>query len=227
MLFTWSNMKYVIHACNKRMWYVEEFLYPSLIKRGIPKENIEINEDTTLAGCLFSTLESFRKNSKYKGGTWYIQDDVAICHDFYKLTKEHDEGVVCGFWHHHYEEGDLNPGKTPVMKMGYSFPCIRIPNDIAGEFVQWFYEDAYFREEYKSWIEQKKHVDSFFRDFMHERYKEDYVYNLKPSIVEHVDWLIGGSTINKWRPWICRATYWKDKDIIEELQAKLEQRDNG
>lgn len=218
-------MRYIIHSCNKRMWYVEEFLYPSLLKQGIPKENIEIDEDTTLSGCLFSTLKSFEKCSKRKGGTWHLQDDIAVCHDFYEKTREHDDGIVCGFWSQHFEEEDLHGGIIPVMKMGYSFPCIRIPNDIAGEFVQWFRDIAMFREKYQQWIEEKKHVDSLFRDFIRETHPDGYVYNFRPSIAEHVDWLIGGSTINKWRLNICRATYWEDEYIINELREKLAHRD--
>ena len=217
-------MKYIIHACNKRIWYVEGFLIPSMKAQGIPDKEIEINEDTELLGCLFSTLKGFQKCSADPGGTWHLQDDVVLSRDFYEKTKQHDDGVVMGFWHRYKNRPDLHAGKTSVKEMTYSFPCMRVPNDVAGEFVRWFEEEAKWREKYARMIEEKKYVDVFFRDFMKERHSDGFVNNLKPSIVDHVDWLIGGSTINKWRLEICRAAYWEDESIIEELKEQLAHR---
>ena len=217
-------MKYIIHACNKRMWYVEEFLIPSMLSQGIQEKDVSIHLDTNYSGCLFSTMENFLECGRKKIDAWHLQDDIAVSRDFAYKTKLHNDGIVFGFWHQHQNEPDLHPGRTRVEKMGYSFPCIRLDAEILLEFAEWFYSDAMGRDEYQSWIDAKKYVDSFFRDFMQERHKDEYIYNLKPSIVEHVDWLIGGSTINKWRPEICRAKYWEDESVIDELKDKLAHR---
>ena len=36
---------YLIHACNKRFWYVKEYLIPSMMLQGIPAENIFVYRD--------------------------------------------------------------------------------------------------------------------------------------------------------------------------------------
>ena len=218
------NTKYMIHACEARMWYVEEFLVPSMTDQGIPEENIEIWCDHKHDGCLKATIDSFYECGKREGGIWHLQDDVAISRDFAQKTAEHDDGIVHGFFFRHIDECDLNPGKTSIMKMGYSFPCCRIPNDIAREFVDWYREDGQFRDDYQEWIRLRKHVDTFFRDFLRERHSDGFIYNLKPSIVEHVDYLIGGSTVNKWRIVPARATYFEDYDIIENLKDRIAHR---
>ena len=38
-------MKYMIHCCPKRMWYVEEYLIPSMLRQGIDRDSIIIWND--------------------------------------------------------------------------------------------------------------------------------------------------------------------------------------
>jgi len=38
-------MKYMIHSCNSRLWYVEQYLIPSMIKQNIPREDIILFND--------------------------------------------------------------------------------------------------------------------------------------------------------------------------------------
>ena len=33
-------MKYMIHTCEARLWYVEEYLIPSMLKQGIKEDDI-------------------------------------------------------------------------------------------------------------------------------------------------------------------------------------------
>ena len=214
-------MKYIIHSCDKRLWYVKGFLVPALKEQGI--EPIIHNDDDHL-GCLKSYIKSFRSLKRTDEGTWHLQDDVMICRDFAKITKEHDDGIVYGFFHRHPKENDLRAGKVPVTEATYSFPCLRIPDKIAVEFTDWFLGDAQYRENYQRWVEAKKYCDAFWKDFLVEKYPEDYVYNLKPSIVEHCDEWMGGSTINKWRESWCHADYWDDHQTIEDLKVKLASR---
>lgn len=205
---------------------MEEFLIPSMTKQGIAENDISVHLDDSYLGCLFAAMENFTECGRKGISAWHLQDDVAISRDFAEKTVKHDDGIVFGFWHLYNGDWDLKSGKTPVEEMGYSFPCIRIPAEIAGEFAEWFYSDARIREKYQRWVEAKKYVDSFFRDFMMECHPEQYIYNLKPSIVEHVDWLIGGSMVNKWRSEICRAAYWEDESLIDELKEQLAHREH-
>ncbi len=216
-------MKYIIHACDRRMWYVEEFLIPSMKEQGI--KYIEIDEDTEHQGCLFSAIKSFEHCGRNRISAWHIQDDVVLSRDFAEKSQNIDfNGVIMGFWHRFDGDKELHPGKTRVSEMTYSFPCIYIPWEIAGGYAEWFNSEAMYREEYRRWIAARKFGDSFFRDFMQEKHGSEYVFNMKPSIVDHIDWLIGGSVINQYRSGICRAEYWEDENIIEELKDKLAHR---
>lgn len=219
-------MKYMIHSCNPRLWYVNDYLVPSMIAQGISKEDITVCNDDSHIGCRRSYIRSFQKLRGRNSGTWHLQDDVAISRDFAKRTAEHDEGIVYGFFHRHIKEKDLviKDGPLPVRQAGYSFPCFRLPDEIAVEFADWFLKDAQYREEYSRWLEAGKYVDAFFLIFLQERYSDGSVYMMRPSIVEHVDWLIGGSMVNKWREEICRATYWEDESVIDGLKRELAHR---
>ena len=53
--------KYLIHACPKRMWYVQEYLVPSLLKQGIYESDISVYNDIdglgNLKACMRVTEE--------------------------------------------------------------------------------------------------------------------------------------------------------------------------
>lgn len=218
-----NGMKYIVHACNKRKWYVDEFLIPSMREQGIMDVKTYLDKDGR--GCLPSMLASFRECGKRRISAWHLQDDVVLSRDFAEKSQNIDRKIVnMGFWHRFDGDQDLHPGRTKVSDMTYSFPCVYVPHNIAQEFAEWYFDEAVKREQYKKWIEAKKYGDSFFRDFMRERHTDEYVYNFKPSLVEHIDWLIGGSTINQYRDGICRAGYWEDETIIEVLKDKLAHR---
>lgn len=213
----------LIHACPDRMWYVNEFLIPSLQEQGI--EKIDLAVDWSGKGNLISCLESFEQSGHLDGATWHLQDDVLICHDFAERIEEFDEGVACGFCHTLFEPFNRPmPGHVPAVFMFNSFPCIRIPNEIAAEFVEWYWTDACKRPKYQKWVRSGIHDDGFWHDFYVEQHPNDFVWNIAPSIVEHVDWLIGGSIANDWRGYICRATWWEDEDLVKNLIQKLASR---
>lgn len=153
-------------------------------------------------------------------GTWHIEDDVYPCRDFGEIARTNDHGIVHGFYHRYGDEkhGD---GWVPMSEAGYSFPCFRLPNRYALEFAEWFLEDARYRESYKRWVEDNKHTDTFMLDFLKERHADEAVFNLSPSIVEHVDEYIGGSMVNHWRDGWWKADEFKDTDLIEELKVKI------
>lgn len=213
-------MNFMIHACPQRMWYVDEYLIPSMRAQGI--ENITVWNDTEQRGNLYSCMESFKACGLLDGGTWHIQDDVIISRDFAKRTQELDDGIVCGFGCQNFGPSMQEQGIVPACFMWYSFQCIRIPNDLAAEFAEWFYSDAQYRTQYQSHVVDRKHDDWFFREFILEKHRDKYVNNLVPSLVDHIDYLIGGTLINKQRNiQMNRAKWFQDQDLVDELAQKM------
>ncbi len=223
-------MRYLIHACPQRMWYVEEFIVPSLRAQGIREDEIEIWNDAEGKGNLFSCMESFRAcgeraKENPESGTWHLQDDILICRDFAERTRGYTEGIVCGYACRNFGNFLQERGVQPVQFLWYSFPCIRIPDAIAGECAHWFFTRAVKREKWKKEVEQGKSDDWFFRNFLLERHSDMTVLQLDPGLVEHIDWLIGGTTINQQRSWAqTRAAFWRDEELVWELEEKLKHR---
>lgn len=213
-------MKYLIHVCNDRLQYVQNYLFSSLIEQGIKDEDIIAYIDTNNDGCLQSFINSIDRLEE-EGDTWHLQDDVLICKDFKERTGE-DYGteLVCGFASKYDVRGQ--PGKQKgIDNIWYSFPCIRIPNTILKHFAIWFNSYVQNDNRFKSWIKLKKHDDLLFRYFLDSYYKNIEAYNVAPNLVEHVDWLIGGSTVNKSRGEIIRSKYWEDEELVEKLKNEL------
>lgn len=223
-------MRYMIHACKDRKWYLDSFLIPSMLDQGINSDDIEIWMDEDGKGNLFSCMESFESCKDIEGSTWHLQDDVIISRDFYERTKASDEHlVICGFC-----GKDLGPsidkdGYVFPWSMWWSFQCIQIPNDLAFECSEWFYKDAIHRDDegMAKRIQEKKSDDWFWRRFLLECNPYIDVLNLNPNLVDHIDYLIGGSLINTQRTKDMRAVYFKDKDLVEDLKTKLSKKRNG
>ena len=214
-------MQYMIHACPQRMWYVKQYLIPSLLTQGV--EDIEVWNDTEGKGNLLACMEAFRACGEREGGTWHLQDDVLISRDFAERTRAPVDGVVCGFGCQNSGPSMQERGKVPMVFMWYSFPCIHIPNNLAGECAAWFFDDAIRRTQYAAQVSDRKHDDWFWREFLLERHKDLWVINLVPNLVEHVDYLIGGTMINQQRRiQINRSAFFKDLDLVEELKSKIE-----
>ena len=211
-------MNIMIHACPKRMWYVEEFLLPSL--KGL---DVEVWNDKDGRGCLESCIRSFREVGKRPGATWHLQDDVIVCRDFAQRIPQYD-GVACGMYFDAFGPFAQHVGKVPAALMWNSWPCIRIPNEIAGEFAEWFDKDAKYRPELKHLVDSGKKDDTLWREFFVERHGNDYVTNIVPSLADHIDWLIGGSVLSPWRGFIARSKYWEDNELVDELKGKLARR---
>lgn len=207
-------MKIMIHTCPERLWYVEEFLVPSLIAQGI--DDIKVWNDEKRVGNLASCMASFASCSG--GETWHMQDDVVICRDFAKRIAEAPAGVVCGFCVERYEGRIVTGVTVPEYMWQSSFPCIKIPDEIAVEFTEWVENNS---DRLQRYIKTGKKDDTLFFNFMKEVHAGADVYNAKPHLVEHIDWLIGGSIINGWRDFIPRGMFWEDESVIEELREKL------
>lgn len=218
-------MRYMIHSVPSRQWYVEDFLIPSMIKQGIDEKEIIVRCDTEGKGNLFSCMDSFLWCGQHTdNGTWHLQDDIVISRDFAEKTKEYNNGIVCGFVVKEWGPDWTKGGVWPAKELWYSFQCIRIPDELAGECATWFYTDASKRRDpkYYNRVARKKHDDDFFQFFLLERHPELQIRNLAPNIVDHIDYMIGGSLINNERSrQINRTAYWKDENIIRELDERL------
>ena len=208
--------KYLIHACNSRMWYVENFIVPSMIEQGIGEDDITVYNDVNGDGCLKSFIESSKKHC-HGNGTWHLQDDIAICRDFKKRTEELDNGIVCGFACTF--DTEVKPGKRKVEEgMWWSFPCIRIPDNIMQNCVSWVDTYVWRDPQYGRYVKSKKYDDLIFKIFVENYYPTEEVLSLAPNLVDHVDYLLGGSVINKQRTLKdVRSLYWDDTELIQDL----------
>ena len=211
-------MKVLIHAYPKRMWYVEGWLVPELERQGA--DEIEVWNDTEGKGNLRSFLASCAARTG-DGGTWHIQDDVLPCRDFVKRCREHDEGVVYGFCNLQFTDDPAQVGRVSVEDAWHSFQCVRIPDAYARECAAWFEGPGRTSGLYPLWVSSGKMDDDMFRTFLIDRHGRETVENLKPNLVEHVDWIIGGSILSPWREFFARAYYWDDEALVDELKKAV------
>ena len=212
--------KYIIHTYPGRLWYVEKFLVPSMAKQGIKKSNITVYNDDKGEGNLLACMNCFLGLTE-DGGTWHLQDDVIISGHFKEMTEKYDDGVVCGFSSRYDTE---NAGRVPTAKTWYSFPCIRIPNEIARGCAEWYFTYMKSNPVYYSLTHEGKNDDWMFQRYLEYYYKDEFVLNLEPNIVDHIDYLIGGSSVNQQRQLkIVRSSRPDDtlEKLVEELEEKL------
>ena len=220
--------KYMIHAYPKRMWYVEQYLIPSMLQQSIEKVNITVYNDSKGEGNLRACLNAFSSVSDDAEGTWHIQDDIIICKDFKERTERFDEGIVCGFSSYYDKE---NPaGRVHRDKMWYSFPCIRIPNQYAIESAKWIDEYIIGNPIYKQFWENGVNDDWAFRIWLKTLHKDEQVLNLAPNLVDHIDYLLGGGSGGPRKVKVpglpvgqVRATHWTDNDLVAELEEKIKE----
>ena len=230
-------MKVLIHACPKRMWYVEGFLLPELKRQGA--DEAEVWNDTEGKGNLRACMEAFAArgtgdpSSAPSGhlppgegktgdeGTWHIQDDVLLCRDFVEQCRQHDEGVVYGFCNEAFTDDPLQTGRVSVEDAWHSFQCVRIPDAYARECAAWLDGPGKTSGMYPIWTRSGKMDDDVFRTFLIDRHGRETVVNLKPNLVEHVDWIVGGSVLHPWRGYIARAHFWDDEDLVRELKEAV------
>ena len=183
----------MIHTSPTRKWYVTEYLIPSLKAQGI--SNIIISSDDNHAGILQSWLKS-TDSLPAEGDTWHLQDDVLICDNFKDYASSFDafNGIVCGICTRY--DGDAkdfyNVPSNDFFKMWFSFPCIRIPNIVArccAHHVRYGRTDMY--DKYK---ERGTGDDVCFRKYIRNCIPSIQFINANPNLVDHIDYLIGGSS---------------------------------
>ncbi len=211
-------MKILIHACPKRMWYVEGFLVPELKRQGA--DCIEIWNDWQGLGNLRACMASFAARQG-DGGTWHIQDDVLLCRDFVERCRQHNEGVVYGFCNEQFEDDPQQVGRVSIEDAWHSFQCVRIPDAYARGCAAWLEGAGKNHAYYPLWTSSGKMDDSVFRAYMLAEHPRDMVENLRPCLVEHVDAIIGGSALYPWRGFWARAYWWDDEDLVHELKEAV------
>lgn len=216
--------KYLIHAYPKRMWYVEQYLIPSMINQGIAKNDISVYNDSKGIGNLRACMEAFASVPDNDEGTWHIQDDVIICKDFKQRTEAHDTGIVCGFSSLFYD-GDIEENKQLVKReqMWFSFPCIRIPNKWARECSEWVCTQIIGNPVYKKYWENGVNDDWAFRTYLSTFHKDCVALNIVPCLVDHIDYLIGGGSGKVERNKPVTAQYWTDDDLVRELECQIKE----
>ena len=205
--------RYLIHCYKDRRWYVDKYLIPSMLKQGIDESDIEVFEDDGTLGCLEAFVQSC---SKREGkGTWHLQDDIIINSQFKRWTEEYAEDrVVCGFCSRYCDKKPV--GLVYPNMMWYSFPCIYIPDAIAKEFADWYYAEAINSPEYKNFILRRKFDDDVFMQYLQKYHAGDSILNLAPNLVNHIDYLLGGSIVNQNRENnIVLSKYWDEPELLK------------
>lgn len=212
--------KYLIHAIPKRLWYVNDYLIPSMVKQGINNNDITVYVDTEKLGNLKACMEAFKSVENNNEGTWHLQDDIIISRKFKETTEQYNTGIVCGFCSRY---DDSRPyGNVSVHDMWFSFPCIRIPNNIAIDCANWVLRYMIGNPVYKEYWRRGVNDDFIFRLFIESFYKEETAVNLNPNIVNHIDYLIGGTSSGINRDEQAVSRLWEDDFLIEELKQELQ-----
>lgn len=215
-------MKYLIHTIPKRLWYVEKYLIPSMVNQGINKSDIYIYNDEYKYGNLFAFLDSLeyiKNNLSEEIGLWHLQDDVIISKDFKRKTENLiTTSVINGFVNKWYANVEKDGFVKPI-DYWYSFPCIYIPNKYVKEFLEWI-DKVKFNSPYRKRYLKNRYDDWFFYKFMKEKHSEDSMLNLKPNLVDHIDYLLGGTTGTRKNVPV-RAEYFKDLDLVKKLERDI------
>lgn len=216
-------MQIMIHTCINRLWYVNEYLVKSLREQGFTKDEINIYLDKNSKGNLKAFMDSISKLPD-DGHTWHLQDDVIICRDFRERALQYDDfdGIVAGFMSI-YDVDDKKYYNIPnddMRNLGWTFPCIKIPNSVAKLCLE-MYNIVKNDATLEYWKQLNKGDDAVFKLYL-EKYQPKIMHiNVVPNLVDHIDYMLGGSTVNKSRAGTCRALYFEDLDLVKKLESEL------
>ena len=225
-------MIYMIHSCNSRLWYVNRYLIPDMLAQGIPLESIILFNDFLAEGnqkAFYNSCVYIKNNLSPSEGIWHLTDDVIVSYDFYHRTSRvpNNLNIRCGFVTNAFNPRNKKyTGTQPFSKVWRSFPCIYIPNKYLAEFVDWY--DAYdptktCYKRVKKEFEGGKDDDTLFLAFITNKHPSIRTVNITPNLVDHIDYLIGGSTLFSRKQKIHRACYLSDidKNRVRALADKL------
>ena len=71
-----------------------------------------------------------------------------------------------------------------------------------------------------------KFDDVLWRLFLEDRHISITGYNIAPNIVNHIDYLLGGSVINQERQFLPVSYYWDEPELVDELEKRLREREH-
>lgn len=209
----------MIHAVPERLWYVRGYLIGSLEAAGF--SNITVWCDNEHCGNLEACLRSFNSLDDLDRFTWHLQDDVIFDYKNEHIPDLYNnkDAVVCGFAS---EYDETTPGFVKPEKMWLSFPCIGMTNRIAKGFVTWIRVLAVNDNKLRDLINTNKYDDNLFKEYMKHVRPNHTVLNLAPNLVEHVDYLIGGTVVNGERKnQHVTSKYFAHPEIVEGLEKIL------
>lgn len=233
----------IVRACVERRDYVKKFLIPSLLEQGMPQDHVLIWQDTDRVGNLQAFLNMMtwiKDNMDRDTNIWLLQDDVIISSTFVKTIcsrkvmkfKGIINGYCCQVWN---EDNYEKTGERINLLKWFSFPCERIPVSYIEKFLEWFElsvkRDDELGDQYRFWANHGKFDDSFWMDYLYQCHPIDKCWNYgtvvngvpQGGLVEHVDYLIGGSLINPRQGDVRRLNYyWNEPELVEKLKVELE-----
>ena len=220
-------MKYIIHSCNKRLWYVKDYLVKHLVKQGINPNDIVIYNDDNNEGNLTSWIKSCKfvvDNLDIKDGCWHLQDDVFLCKNFKDITMDIAKNkIICGYVNKSsYKNNCIVNTNYIASKEGVvdSFQCIYIPNYILKDFIKWFEENIVSGKKFQKQYKENKYDDYLFKQFI--KHTQGVIaININPSLVEHIDYVLGGSIVNENRTITNVAQEFNNYDELEKLKIEI------
>ena len=221
---------YMIHACENRLWYVRDFLLPSMIDQGVNPDNILVYRDKNEIGNLRAWVDSCNRlsvqsRSKMIKNVWHLQDDVVISKDFKTITEQYENNeIVCGFTCGYDKEPQAGTFKLEEHKMWYSFPCINISTVLTTSFANWANGNLWQSQHFKGAVKRNNCDDLIFREWLYDNHGSIEEINLAPNVVNHIDKWLGGSICNKQRDpdKDTMSIFWEDKGELAELKKALD-----
>lgn len=226
-----GNRCYMIHSCEKRRWYIEDFLVPSMMEQGISRDRIFVCNDDNGSGNLRMFIKSMRISAELFGeeeDIWHLQDDIMLSNDFAEIAENAPKHMVCSGACMCEKTNWKYVGTQTVEHKWLSFQAIQIPNSYALEFIDWWESEVLAKNQLAEKRKENKYDDFFFWTFMSRRHHNDTVLNIVPNIVQHIDYMIGGSMVQtkehvKWRGKDNRCRWWYEEDREIELAKKIEE----
>lgn len=202
---------FVIHCVPKRRKWVDGYIIPELKKHN---QEYIVYEDTKGDGNLKSFTKSLDKVKNIPKGCWHIQDDIYFASDFFeRIDNFPRDMLILGFTTADWCRGRF--GTQSIRTAWLSFQCLYIPT----KYVRGFKD--YLKEDYnsnKSLIDAGCYDDTLFHKYLMKHFKDDWCWNEKPNLVNHIDYLIGGTTLDKeFKPHT--ALYWDDD--IETMEKRV------
>lgn len=217
-------MLYVIHTSPKRTEFVNEYMIPSFLEQGIKPI---VWNDAEMVGQLPAWVDCAKwilENYNIYDGTWHLEDDVVLCKDFRKKTEElsNRTNIVQGFRCKWFSKNLYElTGMQPVKNLMPGSQCIFIPNYYLIDFVRFFDEKIKTGQFLKSeWDRGVLYSDNAFKRYLKKNFPDAEINQLEDSLVDHVDYLLGGSSMNVNREHlVCRAVKFDNCEEVLRLEG--------